>query len=80
MTTLDSIRLLMHYIKDEGVSNSYKIIDGQLVNLHHGWKIQYPKAYTTEEELTSVFDILVQIYANEMLVSKKLVKSAFKKT
>lgn len=78
MTILDKIQLLMQYVQDEGVAASYRIVDGQFIHLRYGWKTQCVKILSTDEELASILDILMQIYANEMCVSKKLVKAAFR--
>ncbi len=77
MTTLDQIQRLLPHVNDEGVSRSYRIIDGQFVHMHYGWKTQCIKVMTTEEDLAGILDILALIYANEMRVSKKLVLAAF---
>lgn len=79
MTTLDKIQLLMRNVKDEGVANSYRIVGGQFIHLHYGWKEQQVKTLTSEEDLIVILDILAQIYANEMRVKKKIVKDALDK-
>lgn len=77
MDLLSKIRLLLKHIdSDNSIHDNYKIINGRLFHMHYGINPTYIKEIVGDE-LYQILDNVELEYANQMRVSKRIIKNSW---